>query len=153
MNLNKKFSELAINLAINNVKNNNGGPFGAVIVKNNEIISTGVNTVIGNNDPTSHAEIMAIRETCKKLGTPFLNDCIIYSSCEPCPMCYSAIRWAKIDKIYYSNTRKEAKQIGFDDDKIYSEIIYSRQKMYQLSTYNQKIPFLLWTENKNREEY
>ena len=153
MNFNEKFSELAINLAINNVKNNNGGPFGAVIVKNNEIISTGVNTVIGNNDPTSHAEIMAIREACKKLGTPFLNDCIIYSSCEPCPMCYSAIRWAKIDKIYYNNTRKEAKHIGFDDDKIYSEIIESRQKMSQIFTYNQKIPFLLWKENKNREEY
>ena len=106
---NNKFINLALKLAINNVEKRIGGPFGAIIVKDGEIISEGINKVTHSNDPTAHAEISAIREACQKLKTPFLNECIIYSSCEPCPMCYSAIRWAKINEIYYCNTRKEAK--------------------------------------------
>ncbi len=122
MSYNEKFLREAINLSIENVKNGTGGPFGAVIVKNGEIISTGVNRVTTNNDPTAHAEIEAIRSACSKLNNFLLKDCEIYSSCEPCPMCLSAIYWAHIDKIYYANTREDAEKINFSDNLIYKEI-------------------------------
>ena len=151
--MHQKFVELAIDLAIGNVKSNKGGPFGAIIVKNNKIISSATNSVIVDNDPSAHAEINAIRKACKELNTPFLDDCTIYSSCEPCPMCYAAIRWAKIENIYYSNTRLECKNIGFDDNKIYKEIIDNKQNMIKINPYNSKIPFLLWKDNVNKIEY
>ncbi len=121
----------AIRLSIQNV-DKNGGPFGAVIVKNGEIIATGVNRVTLNNDPTAHAEINAIREASKKLGTFDLQGCEIYSSCEPCPMCLGAIYWAHIDKLYFANTKQDAKEIDFDDSFIYEEL--------KLSIENRKIP-------------
>ena len=116
-----KFMSKAIDLSIENVKQG-GGPFGAVIVKNGKIVASGVNRVTANNDPTAHAEVNAIRKACKKLKTFDLSDCVIYTSCEPCPMCLGAIYWAHIGHIYYGNTKDDAKKIGFDDSFIYSEL-------------------------------
>lgn len=114
------FMEKAKIAAENGIRNNEGGPFGAVIVdKNNNIISSGNNKVLLNNDPTAHAEIVAIREACKKLNTYDLSECILYTSCEPCPMCLSAIIWANIKKVYFGCTKKDANDIGFRDDIIY----------------------------------
>ncbi len=115
------FMREAIAISIDNVKNG-GGPFGAVIVKDNEIIARGANRVTASNDPTAHAEVSAIREAAKKLGTFNLSGCEIYTSCEPCPMCLGAIYWSRLDKIYYANTKVDAKNIGFDDSFIYDEL-------------------------------
>ena len=111
----------AIELSIKNTKNN-GGPFGAVISKNGEIISKSVNRVTKDNDPTAHAEILAIRKAAKQLKTFDLSGCTIYCSCEPCPMCLGAIYWARIDKIFYACNRSDAKNHGFDDEYLYKEI-------------------------------
>ena len=107
----EEFMRKAIALSIENVKNG-GGPFGAVIVRDNEIVATGVNRVTANCDPTAHAEVSAIREAAGKLGTFDLSGCEIYTSCEPCPMCLGAIYWAHLDKMYYGNTKSDAKEIG-----------------------------------------
>ena len=115
-----KFMLRAIELSIRSA-NGTGGPFGCVVVKDNKIIAEGSNKVTFSNDPTAHAEIVAIREACKKLNTFNLSGCDIYASCEPCPMCLSAIYWSHIDTIYYANTRNDAKKINFDDSMIYSE--------------------------------
>ncbi|WP_321276887.1 nucleoside deaminase [Thiomicrorhabdus indica] len=112
----------AIDLSIEKMQAGFGGPFGAIIVKDGEIIAEGFNQVTSSNDPTAHAEVTAIREACKTLDTFDLNGCEIYTSCEPCPMCLSAIYWARLDKIYYANTRQDAADIGFDDDFLYREI-------------------------------
>jgi guanine deaminase len=119
--MNEEFMRKAIELSKESVQNG-GGPFGAVIVKDGKIIATGTNCVTKSNDPTAHAEINAIREACKKLKTFQLDECEIYTSCEPCPMCLSAIYWAHIQKIYYSNTRIDAARNGFSDAFIYNEI-------------------------------
>ena len=111
----------AIELSIDSA-NGAGGPFGCVIVKNDKIIGEGSNKVTFSNDPTAHAEIVAIRAACKKINTFILSGCDLYASCEPCPMCLSAIYWARVDNIYYANTRNDAKKINFDDSLIYSEI-------------------------------
>ena len=115
------FMREAIAISIDNVKNG-GGPFGAVIVKDNEIIARGANRVTASNDPTAHAEVSAIREAAKKLGTFNLSGCEIYTSCGPCPMCLGAIYWSRLDKIYYANNKVDAKNIGFDDSFIYDEL-------------------------------
>ena len=117
----KRFMQLAIDLSVENVANG-GGPFGAVIVKDGEVVATGVNRVTANNDPTAHAEVSAIRAACQKEGTFKLEGCTIYTSCEPCPMCLGAIYWAHIDRIFYGNTRKDARDIDFADDFIYEEL-------------------------------
>ena len=115
-----KYMEIAKKSAKQGFKSNEGGPFGAVIVDANEnIISTGNNKVLKNNDPTAHAEIVAIRNACEKLQTYDLSNYILYTSCEPCPMCLSAIIWANIKEVYYACTRKDAGEIGFRDDAIY----------------------------------
>ena len=116
-----KFMQRAIELSIESI-NSGGGPFGSVIVKDEKIISEGMNRVAVDNDPTSHGEIVAIRNACKKLNTFNLSICSLYSSCEPCPMCMSAIYWSRIGKVYYENTRDDAKKINFADSLIYSEI-------------------------------
>ncbi|MBT5748033.1 MAG: nucleoside deaminase, partial [Candidatus Marinimicrobia bacterium] len=121
MNQQKDFMREAIRLSLENVNSENGGPFGAVIVKNGNIIARGVNAVTSTNDPTAHAEVVAIRNACEKLGSFQLNGCEIYCSCEPCPMCLGAIYWARPDKIYYANTKQDASNINFDDQFIYSE--------------------------------
>ena len=115
-----KFMLRAIELSIKSA-NEIGGPFGCVVVKDNMIVAEGFNKVTFSNDPTAHAEIVAIRDACKKLNTFKLSGCEIYTSCEPCPMCLSAIYWSHIDRIYYANTRDDAKKINFDDSMIYSE--------------------------------
>ena len=115
-----KFMLRAIELSIKSA-NGIGGPFGCVVVKDNMIVAEGSNKVTFSNDPTAHAEIVAIRDACKKLNTFNLSGCDIYASCEPCPMCLSAMYWSHIDRIYYANTREDAKKINFDDSMIYSE--------------------------------
>jgi len=117
----KILMQKAINLSIENVKQG-GGPFGAVIAKDGRIVATGVNRVTKNNDPTAHAEISAIRKAASKLKTFDLSGCEIYTSCEPCPMCLGAIYWAHLDRMYYGNTKTDAKNIGFDDSFIYDEL-------------------------------
>jgi tRNA(Arg) A34 adenosine deaminase TadA len=119
----KKFILEAIALSKQGMVNNQGGPFGCVIVKGNEIIGRGWNQVTSTNDPTAHAEVVAIRDACKTLGTYQLNECEIYTSCEPCPMCMGAIYWARPKKVYYANTRVDAANIGFDDSMIYEELV------------------------------
>ena len=121
MILKNKFMLRAIELSISSA-NGSGGPFGCVIVKDDKIIAEGSNKVTFSNDPTAHAEIVAIREACKKLNTFNLSGCDLYASCEPCPMCLSAIYWSHVDNIFYANTREDAKKINFDDSLIYSEI-------------------------------
>ena len=112
----------AIMLSLNNIKDNNGGPFAALIVRDEKIISRGTNLVTSVNDPTAHAEIVAIRNACSSLETFILDGCEIYTSCEPCPMCLGAIYWARLERIYYANSRADAAKIGFDDKLIYQEI-------------------------------
>lgn len=117
----KELMRKAIELSIENIASG-GGPFGAVITRDGEIIATGVNRVTSEHDPTSHAKVNAIRNACRKLNTFDLAGCEIYTSCQPCPMCLGAIYWAHIDKIYYGNTKTDAKEIGFDDSFIYDEL-------------------------------
>lgn len=112
----------AIRLSLVKMRGDCGGPFGAVVVRRGRIIGRGWNQVTSTNDPTAHAEIMAIREACKKLKTFELAGCELYTSCEPCPMCLAAIYWARLEKIYYANTRKDAARIAFDDNFIYREV-------------------------------
>src|ERR1700722_539484 len=125
------FMARAIELSVENVRMGRGGPFGAVVVKDGKIIAEAANNVTGTNDPTAHAEILAIREACRKLGAFELTGCEIYTSCEPCPMCLGAIYWARPDRVYYGNTAADAARIGFDDSLIYREISepHSRRKI------------------------
>jgi tRNA(Arg) A34 adenosine deaminase TadA len=118
----KKFLERAIELSRQGMLEGNGGPFGCIIVKGDEIVGEGFNMVTSKNDPTAHAEVVAIREACKRLGDYQLTDCEVYASSEPCPMCLGAIYWARPERVIYANTREEAAAIGFDDELIYHEI-------------------------------
>ncbi len=117
-----EYMKVANDLAEKNNLTNLGGPFGAVVVKNGKIVGKGSNCVVGSNDPTAHAEIMAIRNACKELNTFDLSGCELYTSCYPCPMCLSAIIWSNIKKVYYGNTKEDAAEIGFRDDMIYKYI-------------------------------
>ena len=134
-----------------------GGPFGAVIVRNGEVIAAASNSVVPDNDPTAHAEVNCIREACRKLGTIDLSDCVIYTSCEPCPMCLGAIYWAHIGKIYYANTRKDAEAIGFDDNFIYEELdrpLKNRVKPIIHLSRNEAIKvFEEWRDKTDKVEY
>jgi tRNA(Arg) A34 adenosine deaminase TadA len=136
----EEFMKMAIRLAARNVEEGKGGPFGAVVVKNDEVIASAMNEVTSTDDPTAHAEVVAIRRACKKLGAYQLHDCDIYTSCEPCPMCLGAIFWARPQKVFYAATRKDAAASGFDDDLIYQEI--------EISPSERQIPFI----NEMREE-
>ena len=146
----------AIELSINSV-NTAGGPFGCVIVKENKIIAEGKNSVTFSNDPTAHAEVVAIREACKKLNTFSLAGCDLYTSCEPCPMCLSAIYWSRIDNIFYANTRDDAKKINFDDSLIYSEIPKKNEEkkipMKQMMRNEALKAFDLWDKKTDKIEY
>lgn len=150
------FMRKAIELSIENVKNG-GGPFGAVIVKDGEIVATGVNRVTANHDPTAHAEVSAIRAACEKLGTFDLEGCEIYTSCEPCPMCLGAIYWAHLDKIYYGNNKTDAARIGFDDSFIYDELALKREDrnkaMEELLPEEAKAAFQAWENKADKVEY
>ena len=146
----------AIELSIENI-NKGGGPFGCVIVKDNKIIAEGSNKVTTTNDPTAHGEIVAIREACKKLNDFSLKGCELYSTCEPCPMCLSAIYWARINKIYYANTREDAQKIDFDDSLIYSEFkktIKERKiPMVQMMRSEALKAFELWDRKTDKVKY
>ena len=120
--MNEIFMQEAIRLSIEPMRRGEGGPFGAVVVKNGEIIGRGWNRVTLSNDPTAHAEIVAIREACRRLNTFRLNDCDLYASCEPCPMCLSAAYWARVSRLYFAATRRDAAEAGFDDEMLYREI-------------------------------
>ena len=152
----KKFMAKAIELSINSA-NTIGGPFGSVIVKDNEIIAEGSNKVTSSNDPTAHGEVVAIREACKKLNTFDLNGYELYSNCEPCPMCLSAIYWSHIDKVYYANTRDDAQKIDFDDSLIYSELLKNVKKrkipMVQMMRDEALKAFELWDKKTDKVKY
>jgi len=146
----------AIELSIENVKHG-GGPFGAVIAKEGNIIATGVNHVTKSNDPTAHAEIDAIRKAASKLGTFDLSGCELFASCEPCPMCLGAIYWAHIDKIYYGNTKADAKEVGFDDSFIYDELelepTHRKVAMERLLPNEAILAFEDWKNKEDRVAY
>lgn len=153
---NKEYMREAIRLASESVERG-GGPFGAVIAKDGKIIARASNSVTLENDPTAHAEVACIREACRALGTIDLSGCEIYSSCEPCPMCLGAIYWAHIDRIYYANDRKDAAEIGFDDDFIYEEIGKKpedrRTPLLPLLRDEGLKSFRLWSEKEDKTEY
>ena len=152
-----EFMTEAIQLSIENVKSGKGGPFGAVIVKDGKIIAHGANSVTSTNDPTAHAEVVAIRNACKTLETFQLDGCEIYTSCEPCPMCLGAIYWARPDRMYFANTKKDAADINFDDQFIYEELElpYQNRKLETIQMMNEEAleAFKLWSENINKIEY
>ncbi len=157
MNLkDKQFIQEAIKLSFDSVKQG-GGPFGAVIVKQGKIIAGGTNKVTLLNDPTAHAEIIAIREAAKKLNSFDLSGCELYASCEPCPMCLSAIYWSGIDKIYFANTTTDAGNAGFDDSFIYKEIQlpYKKRKIptFRLLDKEAILAFKEWREKEDKIEY
>ena len=146
----------AIELSLSS-DNNNGGPFGSVIKKKNKIIAEGSNKVTLSNDPTAHAEVVAIREACKKLNTFNLSGCDLYTSCEPCPMCLSAIYWSHVDSIFYANTRDDAKNIDFDDSLIYSEISKKNEdrkiQIKQMLREEALKAFELWSKKTDKIKY
>jgi guanine deaminase len=148
------FMQRAAALALEKMRANSGGPFGAVIVRNNTIIAEGWNEVASSNDPTAHAEIVAIRRACALLGAFNLADCDIYTSCEPCPMCLGAIYWARLRRIYYANTRTEAAHIGFDDEFIYGEVGRAPELRkiphIRLMTDNAQVAFREWATSPRR---
>lgn len=127
-----KYMKMAINEAKKGIRNGHGGPFGAVIVRNDEVIAKGHNQVVKNNDPTCHGEIMAIHKACKKLGTFDLSGCEIYTTGEPCPMCMAAILWANIEKIYYGCNILDTEEIGFRDKKFYEQFENREQLIHEL---------------------
>ncbi|MET0634594.1 MAG: nucleoside deaminase [Chitinophagaceae bacterium] len=153
----QRFLERAIELSGMGMNSGHGGPFGCVIVKDNEIVGEGYNMVISTNDPTAHAEVVAIRQACKNLQTFQLDGCEVYTSCEPCPMCLGAIYWARPAKVFFANTRKEAAAIHFDDDFIYGEIgtLIHERKIPFIHTPNEKARqvFNDWTTMSGKKKY
>lgn len=152
----KELMRRAVALAEDSVAKG-GGPFGAVIARGGEIVAEGANCVVPHHDPTAHAEVSAIREAARRLGTHDLSGCEIYTSCEPCPMCLGAIYWAHLDKIYYGCDRKDAAAIGFDDDFIYRELELApsdRQKPSEIVLADEAArAFRLWSDKPDRKEY
>lgn len=152
-----KFMKKAIRISVANVENQKGGPFGAVIVKDGKIIARGSNQVTASNDPTAHAEVVAIRKACKALKTFQLSGCEIYTSCEPCPMCLGAIYWARPDKLYYANSKEDAAAIQFDDQFIYEEIArpVGERKLFTKQILREKAQeaFEKWKTSATKIEY
>lgn len=153
---NEELMRRAIRLAEKSVAEG-GGPFGAVIARDGELIAEASNHVVPHCDPTAHAEVSCIREACSRLGTFNLEGCDIYTSCEPCPMCLGAIYWAHLDRIFYANNRKDAAAIGFDDDFIYQELylpVEKRHKQMQLLLPDEaKKAFEMWAEKSDKDAY
>ena len=147
----------AIRLSINNVDEGKGGPFAAIVVKNGKIIARGVNQVTKNNDPTAHAEVVAIRNACTALNSFQLDDCEIYTSCEPCPMCLGAIYWARPAKLFYANSKEDAAAINFDDQFIYEEIAkpIAERKLFTQQVLQEEAmeAFKKWSESTIKTEY
>ena len=154
--LDRQFMQMAIELSIENVANG-GGPFGAVIVRDGEVIATGTNRVTAKNDPTAHAEVTAIREACAKEQSFKLDGCTCYTSCEPCPMCLSALYWAGVSRIVYGNTKEDAKAINFDDSFIYDEIAkpYAKRAIpcENIMRKEALAGFRAWAEKEDKIEY
>jgi guanine deaminase len=155
--MSERFMARALALSLENVRSGRGGPFGAVVVKDGEIIAEGMNCVTNMNDPTAHAEMVAIREACRKLQSFELPDCEIYSSCEPCPMCLGAIYWARPARVYFANSAADAAQAGFDDAFIYQElrVPHAERKipMIQLKNNNALDAFRTWREKSDKIRY
>lgn len=153
----KKHMARAIALSVKNVCENLGGPFAAVVVQNRKIIAEGVNSVTATNDPTAHAEIVAIREACRVLGSFDLQGCEIYTSCEPCPMCLGAIYWARPSRVYFGNTAQDAANHGFDDAFIYEEILRSfanrKMEMIPMMRNDALKAFVMWTAKTDKRTY
>ena len=151
-----RFMEMAADIAEKNI-DRGGGPFGAVIVRNGEVVATGANTVTLANDPTAHAEVNAIREACRQLGTFSLKDCVVYSSCEPCPMCLSALYWAGVKRIYFGNTKEDADAINFSDGFIYRELEKPRVDRVlpciHVDSEKNILAFQKWVAKKDKIEY
>jgi len=151
------FMELAIDLAMKNVETGAGGPFGAVVVKDGVVIAAAANSVTATNDPTAHAEVMAIRKACQALGSFQLDGCEIYSSCEPCPMCLGAMYWARPAAVYYANTRAHAAEAGFDDAFIYDEVAFAPEqrslKMTRLDLPKASDHFDAWVVSQEQVKY
>ena len=145
-----------VDLSVDNIRNG-GGPFSAAVVKDGKIIATGVNRVTATHDPTAHAEVMAIRKACEKLGTYDLSDCVIYSSCEPCPMCLGAIYWARIPELFYCNTKQDARDINFDDSFIYDELAKNPEdrklKMVRVKDSDAIKAFKIWEKKEDKTPY
>ena len=152
----REFMQQAIELSKENVLNG-GGPFGAVIVRDGEVIATGTNRVTANNDPTAHAEVNAIRSACAKEGTFKLKGCTCYTSCEPCPMCLAALYWAGVERIFYGNTKDDAKAINFDDSFIYDEIAkpYAKRAIPIINIMREEAisAFKMWEKSEDKVEY
>src|SRR3979411_2034691 len=155
--MDNSFMARAIKLSIENVLSDRGGPFGAVVVKDGTIVAEGTNQVTSTKDPTAHAEVVAIRDACKKLGVFDLEGCEIYTSCEPCPMCLGAIYWARLSRIYFANADADASQIGFDDSLIYRELAqpHSQRKipMIQMMREEALAAFRAWESKSNKIAY
>ena len=152
-----KYMARAIELAKKGMNSNAGGPFGAIVVRGNEIVGEGYNQVTSTNDPTAHAEVVAIRDACRNLNTFQLDDCVIYTSCEPCPMCLGAIYWARPKAIYYGCDREDAAKIGFDDQYIYDEIPKDMSErmipIKQVTRAEALSAFVAWQEKQDRTDY
>jgi guanine deaminase len=152
-----QFMEKAVDLAFKNVLSKHGGPFGAIVVKDGKIIGMGQNEVTATNDPTAHAEVQAIRDACKHLNTFQLDDCEIYTSCEPCPMCIGAIYWARPKAVYYACTKQEAAKIGFDDQFIYEQlelpVELRKIPMQRIFPPTGDLPFRTWESSQDKVEY
>ena len=152
----REFMQQAIELSKENVLNG-GGPFGAVIERDGEVIATGTNRVTANNDPTAHAEVNAIRSACAKEGTFKLEGCTCYTSCEPCPMCLAALYWAGVERIFYGNTKDDAKAINFDDSFIYDEIAkpYAKRAIPIINIMREEAisAFKMWEKSEDKVEY
>jgi tRNA(Arg) A34 adenosine deaminase TadA len=155
--MNGKFMREAIRLSIQMMRRGKGGPFGAVVVRNGKVVGRGSNQVTSTNDPTAHAEILAIREACQRLKTFQLEDCELYTSCEPCPMCLSAIYWARLGRVFYANTHQDAATIDFDDEFIYREVALPigkrKLKMKQLLREEALAAFAEWQQKTDKIPY
>jgi guanine deaminase len=153
----KRFIGLTIEMAVKNVEEGRGGPFAAIVVRNNEIVGRGGNSVTTTNDPTAHAEVNAIRDACKNLNSFQLDECEIYCSCEPCPMCLGAIFWARPSKVYYAATKTEASDAGFDDSFIYKQIEITPEKrsipFIHLADEKLNAPFEMWMKKNDKISY
>jgi guanine deaminase len=155
--MNQNFMARAIELSIENVRSGRGGPFGAVVVKNGRIVAEAANRVTVSNDPTAHAEVVAIREACGRLGQFELSDCEIYASCEPCPMCLGAIYWARLERIYFASVADDASKVGFDDSFLYRELnlpmAQRRVPMVQMMRGEALLAFKLWRDKPDKITY
>jgi guanine deaminase len=151
------FMARAIQLSLENIESGRGGPFAAVVVKDGKIVAEGTNCVTSTNDPTAHAEVVAIREACKKLNNFELKDCEIYTTCEPCPMCLGAIYWARPSRVYFANTAADAAQAGFDDSLIYEEIPrpHAQRKIPLIPMMREEAleAFRVWKSKADKTEY